>query len=234
MAFLIPIEGRTKREAAIEYRRKIVVEYERWHRGEVATLFGEPAPTADRRVKLGTQRENAILAWATLHQQPKYLRTLRLDRDALRGLTVLDLGSGGIPSGLAFRGCRLLCLDPLVSLFRELGYPFRRYDRRARFLQGHAEAVPLASGSVDAVISVNALDHVDDLAAVASEIRRVLKPSGLLRLHLHYHIPTVLEPLALDDGVVAREFGWHRGLLKLCEWPAGDGEAGGVHTLWCA
>lgn len=232
MAYLFPIEARTKREAAIEFRRKVVVEYERWYRGEVASLFGEPSPAPDNRLRFGTPRENAILTWAERHQQPKYRRTLQLAPDALRGMTVLDLGSGGIPSGLAFADCEVVCVEPLLGLFRELGYPFRHYSPRARFVQGHAESMPIVTNRMDGVISVNAIDHVDDLVKTASEIRRVLKPSGLLRIHVHYHAPTVLEPLGLDDDVITQEFGWYRGLRKLHEWSEPDDNAGERHTLW--
>ncbi|MFL6740379.1 MAG: class I SAM-dependent methyltransferase, partial [Sphingomicrobium sp.] len=39
-------------------------------------------------------------------------------------------------------------------------------------------AVPLADGSVDAIVSLAALHHEPDLPAVFREMRRLLKPSG--------------------------------------------------------
>ncbi len=232
MGYEIEIESRNKRAAAVEYRRKVVLKYEKWCRGEVDALFGEPAPSPAARVVAGTPRENAILTWAKVHQEPKYLRTLRLAPDAFDGLVVLDIGSGGIPSGLAFTGCKVLCLDPLMDLFRSLGYPFRHYEGRARFLQSRSEAMPFPDGRLDAMISVNALDHVDDFPATARETRRVLKNTGLVRFHVHYHAPTVLEPIALDDDAVWREFSWCPGMRKVCEWSASDLGADERHAVW--
>lgn len=234
MAHPISIEARTKREAAIEFRRKVVIEYERWYRGELGTLFGQPTPAPHLRETRGNHRENAILTWAKLHQEPKYRRVLRLDASELRGMKVLDLGSGGIPSCLAFAASSVVCVDPLVRTFQELDYPFSLYDPRARFVGAKAEALPFRDGRFDAVVSVNAIDHFDDLVRTAAEIERVLKPGGMLRFHVHSHTPSVLEPLALDDATITGAFRWSRGLRKLAEWSEPDDQAGERHALWAA
>ena len=44
---------------------------------------------------------------------------------------------------------------------------------------GTGEHLPVADGAVDIVLCVDVLEHVRDLDAVISEIRRVLKPGGL-------------------------------------------------------
>ncbi|MDI3484790.1 MAG: hypothetical protein PWQ50_10 [Methanolobus sp.] len=217
MKYEIQIEENEKHAAAIEFRTKIVLEYEKWYNGEINSLYGELAPSNEEKIVKGNLRENAILTWAKLHQEKKYLEDLRLDNDVFQDLIVLDIGSGGIPSGLAFENCSLYCLDPLMHLFRKLGYPFRYYDPRATFIQGFAEKLPFSDNTFDAIISVNSLDHVDELKKSISEIQRVLKPSGMLRLHLHYHISTILEPIELNDAIVQQMFSWCKGLHKVYE-----------------
>ena len=81
----------------------------------------------------------------------------------------------------------------------------------------------VSCGRRDAVISVNAIDHVSDFSAVAKEIRRVLKPGGTLRLQAHYHKPTPLEPQSLDDELILREFG-SLGVRKVAERRVKPGE----------
>jgi SAM-dependent methyltransferase len=66
--------------------------------------------------------------------------------------------------------------------------------------------MPFENHFFDAVISVNAIDHVDDFFKTASEIIRVLKPNGKIRLHVHYHIKTQTEPLELNDTIVENAF----------------------------
>jgi len=41
-----------------------------------------------------------------------------------------------------------------------------------------AREIPLATGSIDTVLAVDALHHVDDLHAVLGEVRRLLRPGG--------------------------------------------------------
>lgn len=48
----------------------------------------------------------------------------------------------------------------------------------------HAEALPLAAGSVDAIVSLMALHSVDDLPGTLIQARRALVPDGLLTVGL--------------------------------------------------
>lgn len=217
MKYEIKINGKDKSNAAIEFRRKIVLEYEKWYKGELKNLYGEQPPLKKERINVGNLRENAILTWAKLHQEKKYLEDLCLTEDIFRGFNVLDIGSGGIPSGLVFEDCIIYCLDPLIDLFNELGYPFKYYDGRAKFINSYSEKMPFPNNYFDAIISVNALDHVDDFHKTVLEIKRVLKPEGLLRVHLHYHQQTVLEPIELSDRIIQQEFECFTGFHKLYE-----------------
>jgi SAM-dependent methyltransferase len=47
-----------------------------------------------------------------------------------------------------------------------------------KLVRARAEAIPLASGSVDAIVATDILEHLDDDLAALAEFRRVLKPGG--------------------------------------------------------
>src|SRR5512144_1290078 len=48
------------------------------------------------------------------------------------------------------------------------------------YVVGRAEAAPLTGRSIDLVIAMDVLEHVPDDAGVLREIRRILRPGGLL------------------------------------------------------
>jgi SAM-dependent methyltransferase len=192
----------------LEFKKKIISQYVAWYRGEIPGLYGEPPPAEDAKVRVGSERDNAILTWAKVWQQAKYLADLELTENAFEGMRLLDVGSSSIPSGLCFKNCELFCLEPLLPEHLKLGFPFWAYEQRARFIYGFSEAMPFPDSFMDAVISVNALDHVDDFAQTVREIRRVSTHNARLRFHLHYHKATVTEPIELNDDIVAHAFSW--------------------------
>ena len=133
---------------------------------------------------------------------------------------------------MVFQGCQPFGIDPLIDRYRDAGYPIDAWASDGfSYTCAAAENMPFADDEFDAVVSVNALDHVDNLAAVAREIRRVLRPGGLLRLQINYHPPTVTEPVSLDDAVVREHFGWAEGLAKVRDEPHPT-ESGERLTLW--
>lgn len=68
------------------------------------------------------------------------------------------------------------------------------------------ESMSYVDSYFDAVISVNALDHVDDFRQVASEIYRAVKVGGKIFFEVEYHAPTVNEPQHLNDATVIDSF----------------------------
>ena len=163
-------------------------------------------------------RDNAILTYTKLHQYPLYLESLKLKPDVFMGKRILDVGSSAIPSALVFTGAEVYCLEPLLPQQLLVGYPFYAYEQRARFIYGYAEDMPFPSNFFDAVISVNAIDHVDDFILTVKEIRRVLKPGGLIRIHAHYHPSRATEPISLDDNIISTAFSWCQNFKKLHEF----------------
>jgi SAM-dependent methyltransferase len=99
-----------------------------------------------------------------------------LGRD-LAGLRVLDLGAGTgkLTKLLAARGADVTAVEPDEAMLAEL----RSRVPSVRALGGPAEAIPLADGSVDAVLCAQSL-HWFDLSRALPEIARVLTAGGVL------------------------------------------------------
>ena len=130
----------------------------------------------------------------------KILAVLRhvLGRDDLSGLRVADIGcsQGFIADELAAAGAEEtygVDIDvPGLSVAQQ------RFGERVRFVCAAGEALPLADASVDVAVFNHIYEHVVDPEAVLADIRRVLKPDGVLYLGLgnrlgiiepHYKLP---------------------------------------------
>lgn len=92
-------------------------------------------------------------------------------------LRVLDLGAGTgkLTALLAGLGAGVTAVEPDPSMLAELG----RLLPGVRAVPGRAEAIPLADGSVDAVVCGQAM-HWFDMDTAVPEIARVLAPGGVL------------------------------------------------------
>ena len=99
-----------------------------------------------------------------------------------RGLDVLDLGCGGgfMAEPLARRGAAVVGVDPCPQAVAAAARHARATRLAIDYRVGRGESLPLATHSVDVVVCVDVLEHVDDLARVLAEMRRVLRPGGLL------------------------------------------------------
>ncbi len=135
-----------------------------------------------------------------------------------RGVT-LDIGAG--------TGANLVHLPPAVTDLHLLEPDPHMRARLARVAPGSAvvhpvggEDVPLPGASVDTVLLTLSMCSVDDPAAVAAEIRRVLRPGGQV---------LVLEHVRSEDPTTAR---WQRRLDPVYTRLAGgchlDRDTGGV------
>jgi SAM-dependent methyltransferase len=56
--------------------------------------------------------------------------------------------------------------------------------RRVALLQGTIEALPIASGAAAVITALDVLEHVTDDAAALAELGRVVRPGGLVVLHV--------------------------------------------------
>ncbi|MFC1736915.1 class I SAM-dependent methyltransferase [Candidatus Hydrogenedentota bacterium] len=206
--------ARTKQDAELDFWREAIDRYQKWFDGELPSLYRTPSPGNDKKEKAPNKKDASILTWHRLHQEVKYLEDLDLTPDALRGMKLLDIGSGPMPSATCFEECQVYCLAPLLSKYLEVGFPLHYYEN-VTFIHGASERIPVQDGFFDAVISVNAIDHVDDMRQTAAEIKRILRGDGLFRMHVHYHPPTKCEPIHLDDALFQELLGWCTNLARI-------------------
>ena len=95
----------------------------------------------------------------------------------------LEIGCGGglICRELARRGAVVTGIDPSEKALSSA----RDYVQKASlgqsvwFERGLAESLPYADGSFSAIVCLDVLEHVNDLAATLHEIARVLAPGGI-------------------------------------------------------
>jgi SAM-dependent methyltransferase len=203
-----------KHSSELQFWQQEIERYRTWFRGEISALHKTPSPQEHEKVKASNEKDASILTWHKLHQEAKYLVDLDLPRNAFQNMKLLEVGSGPVPSATCFEQCRLYCLEPLLPEYLLAGFPLHYYDN-VTFIHGVSEDIPIEDHFFDAVIAVNAIDHVDDIREAASEIRRVLKLGGRLRMHVHYHPATLREPIEIDDDLFRELFGWCGNLRKI-------------------
>lgn len=231
-AFKKSLEKQTAEE---EFWSEEIQRYVQWYNGDIPEHYGVKSPTSNQKVKSYTIQQSAILTWFSMHQKIKYLADLELEQNIFANKTILDIGSGPIPSAECFNNARLYCLDPSFPAYIRSGFPIHCYQDSTKFVYGYSENIPFEDNYFDAVISVNAIDHVDDLFKTAEEIHRVLKSNGLLRIHAHYHPKTTCEPIELNDRIMKEAFSWCNGFIKTNESNTKTGavaEKNENYTLW--
>ena len=111
-----------------------------------------------------------------LEHRHRYLFVANL----VAGKTVLDIASGeGYGSAtLARSASRVIGVDISPAAVE---HARRRYRAdNLEFLTGTCTAIPLKSGSVDVVVSFETIEHHAEHEGMLREIRRVLRPGGLL------------------------------------------------------
>jgi arsenite methyltransferase len=113
-------------------------------------------------------------------------RTIRRELALQPGEHVLDVGSGPgfLTSEMACEvgpAGRVHGVDPSESMLALARRRERAPDAAPVELQvGDALALPFAGASLDAVVSTQVLEYVDDVPGALEEARRVLRPSGRL------------------------------------------------------
>src|ERR1700704_3058811 len=104
---------------------------------------------------------------------------------------VLEIGIG---SGLNLpfytrKAERVIGLDPSPKLLSMARQAARRSMGAVEFLEGSAEAIPLADRSVDTVVTTWTLCSIPNASRALGEMRRVLKPGGRLLFVEHGRSP---------------------------------------------
>lgn len=96
---------------------------------------------------------------------------LLLDAGAVRALD-LGCGDGALAATAAGRPLRVIGVDAAAAMVRAA-------RRHGPVVQADLTALPIADAAVDAVVAVNALDHLERPDRALCEARRVLRPDGL-------------------------------------------------------
>jgi SAM-dependent methyltransferase len=114
-----------------------------------------------------------------------------VDAYGLRSAKVLDVGSGGGYLQDVVEDYTGIDIAPAAARF---------YHKR--FVAGTATAMPFADAEFDVVWSIWVLEHIPNPEAALSEIRRVVRPGGLIYLRPAWDV----KPWAAD-GYEARPYG---------------------------
>lgn len=115
------------------------------------------------------------------------------------GALVADVASGPGTSALQLAretGCDVIGVDLAADSVAAATQAARQagLDARVRFVEGDAEALPLADGSVDGAMCECALCTFPDKAVAARELRRVLRPGARLAISDITAVPHELPP----------------------------------------
>ncbi len=88
---------------------------------------------------------------------------------------ILDVGCGTGATAAALQTFgRVICVD-----FSPLALEACHQRSLQELIQAEAEAIPLASGSVDVVVATDVLEHLEDDMVALREFHRILKPGGV-------------------------------------------------------
>jgi ubiquinone/menaquinone biosynthesis C-methylase UbiE len=119
-------------------------------------------------------------------EEKKFLGAVR--RDLLQDLTgdVLEIGAG---TGMNFlhypKGAKVIATEPDPYMLERARERLADASASIDLRQVSTEDLPFADGSFDFVVSTLVLCSVQSPLKVLSEIKRVLKPGGELRLYEH-------------------------------------------------
>lgn len=136
-------------------------------------MGGHPLTLTGERTLPGVDHENY---WFRRHEAAYEACAAAADRDGWA--TVLDAGCGeGYGADrLADTAARVVAadIDPAAVAHARRAYP--------RLIAAHANlvALPLATGSCDAAVSLQVIEHQWDIDAYLAELARVLPPGGTL------------------------------------------------------
>ncbi|MEM9357290.1 MAG: bifunctional 2-polyprenyl-6-hydroxyphenol methylase/3-demethylubiquinol 3-O-methyltransferase UbiG [Pseudomonadota bacterium] len=118
----------------------------------------------------------------TLHNMvPARLRYFDTFVKQWDGLIVLDVGCGGgfMSEAIAQRGARVLAVDPAAKAIDVARKRAATSGLLIDYQVGTGEVMNLADNSVDVVVCVDVLEHVQSVPRTLAEIARVLRPGGL-------------------------------------------------------
>lgn len=117
------------------------------------------------------------------------------------GSVVLDLGCGEGQVSRELRSerdCTVVGVDPAMAQVLEAVHR----GGGPRYVQGGADAVPLADEAVDQVVACLVFEHIEALDPALDEVQRVLRPGGRFLLLLNHPLLQTPDSGWVDDHMV--------------------------------
>jgi SAM-dependent methyltransferase len=136
----------------------------------------------------------------------KLLRRLGLGELTNGDSTVLEVGSGPVGLLSFFTARQRISVDPLNSFYSSDPVLSARRSIDVSYRTGVGESIPCSTGSCDLVIIENCIDHVQDMEGVGRELKRVVRPNGILYLTVNcrsfagYYVHRLMSRLGIDRG----------------------------------
>ncbi|MDZ4401090.1 MAG: methyltransferase domain-containing protein [Prosthecobacter sp.] len=149
------------------------------------------------------------------------------DDGFLAGKIVADFGCGPRGSLVWAKNARLrIGIDVLTEVYSR--FEIRTHDMV--YVESSEKQIPLPSGYVDVMFTLNAMDHVVDLDAMCAEIRRVIVPGGTLIGSFNLdEEPTLCEPQTLTEAQVKESLLKHFDIVSYRTAPKGPKGAAYSH-----
>jgi SAM-dependent methyltransferase len=119
---------------------------------------------------------------------------------------VLEVGSGPIGLVTFFPGRERISVDPLHGFYSTEPTLSALRNPNVEYREGSGEKIPCDSEWCDLLVIENCIDHVENVHGVMTELRRVLKPGGVLYLTVNsrtragYYVHRLLSRLRIDRG----------------------------------
>ena len=127
-------------------------------------------------------------------KEPQGLLLTALDRLTWDGARVLDIGAGNVVEKNRRAGEHLLA-DRYAKLVARPGYlPLDVVPGPAVKLVGDAHALPVKTASLDGVLMVSVLEHLQHPHAAVDEVLRALRPGGLFFSYAPFYHPYHASP----------------------------------------
>lgn len=212
-----------------------MVTLQRWGNAQTYELGYWQQQAADIATGAATQ-----LDWYQWRADKLVDRLKRLGLDALTDGTarVIEVGSGPVGVASFFPASERIAVDPLAEHYAQLPGLISLRSKEVRYLKGVGEELPAETGGYDLAMIENCIDHVRDIDAVVAELRRVLRPGGILYLTVNcrtdwgYLVHRTLSRLNVDRGhphtftaLRARDLLTHRGFDALWSETGSSSEA---------
>ena len=131
---------------------------------------------------------------------PAYKRRAGIILENIKGSKVLEVGCG--------RGFYLKTIKKLYPTTEIIGIDKnKKYIKGLEAIEADAQKLPFGANSFDTVIASEILEHVDDDDKVLAEIKRVLRPRGVVLISVpNANYPLLWDPL---NWFLERIFGKH-------------------------